>query len=89
MRSSSTGKRGLEKLSMPIFGSSFALTLSDREVWMVASEFIERYSEFATVEAAKQADWFLQKGDLAGQRNWLRVVKGIASMTAANGETAN
>lgn len=68
---------------------AFALTLTDREVWMVAREFIERHSDLAGIEAAKQADWFLQRGDLAGQRNWLRVVKAIVAMTDPTGETAN
>lgn len=74
---------------MPLSEPAFALTLTDREVWMVAREFIERHSDLAAIEAAKQAEWFLQRGDLDGQRNWTRVVKAIVLMTDPTGETAN
>lgn len=69
--------------------TSFALILSDREVWNIAGEYIDRFSDFAAIEAAKQADWFLQNGDLAGQRNWQRIVKAITFMTDADGEIPN
>lgn len=63
--------------------------ISERDVWMAAGDYIERHSEFAAIEASKQADRFLCQGGLAGQRVWLRIVKAITRMTDADGEMAN
>ena len=56
---------------------------------MGAGDFIEHHSDMAAIEAAKQADHFLSRGDLAGQRVWHRVVVAITSMTDATGDVAN
>lgn len=74
--------------STPSFLEDAAL-ISERDIWMAAGDYIERHSEFAAIEASKQADYFLSKGDLAGQRVWQRVVKAITSMTEVEGETPN
>lgn len=66
-----------------------ARILSEREVWAAAGLLIEKHGDMAAIEASKKADHFLDTGDLAGQRAWLRVVRAIVSMTDATGATPN
>lgn len=56
-------------------------TITDKEVWSIAGDLIERYGEIAAIEASKMADEYLAKGDLAGRLTWLRIVRSITAMT--------
>lgn len=59
------------------------------DTWRVAAFMIERYGEFADVEAAELADEFHNRGDLDGQRVWLNVLNAIDRLQRVQpGETA-
>ncbi len=46
----------------------------DLDIYRTANEYIKRYSENAAVHAAMRADELLAKGDLNGQRVWIRII---------------
>jgi len=56
-------------------------TISDKEVWAIAGDLIERFGDIAAVEASKRADECGAKGNLAGRLAWLRIVRSITAMT--------
>ncbi len=65
------------------------VSIPERDVWIFAGEMIANYSDLAAIEASKQADMYLQAGDLDGQAVCLRVVKAITSMTDTHDQTKN
>lgn len=59
------------------------------DIWCTASELIKGYGDTADIEAAARADTLQDKGDLEGQRVWLRVLKAIDELQKVQpGETA-
>jgi hypothetical protein len=56
---------------------------SDMDIWRSANELIKLVGDTADIEAAARADEFFNKGDLAGQRTWLRVLKAIDELRAS------
>ncbi|HEX6958136.1 MAG TPA: hypothetical protein VF194_09135 [Ferrovibrio sp.] len=66
-----------------------AAQISARDIWASAVLLIKRHGDLAAIEAGKKADQFLQTGDLAGQRIWLRIMHAIAAMTDTEGQPRN
>ena len=54
--------------------------ISDLDIWRSANELIKQFGDIADIEAAARADALLSKGDLDGQRVWLRILKAIDEM---------
>jgi hypothetical protein len=54
--------------------------ISDLDIWRSANELIKQFGDTAAIEAAAPADALLDKGDLDGQRVWLRILKAIDEM---------
>ncbi|MEZ5833313.1 MAG: hypothetical protein R3D05_19230 [Dongiaceae bacterium] len=54
--------------------------ISDLDIWRSANELIKQFGDTAEIEAAARADALLDKGDLDGQRVWLRILKEIDEM---------
>ena len=54
--------------------------ISDLDIWRSANELIKQFGDTAEIEAAARADALLDKGDLDGQRVWLRILKAIDEM---------
>ena len=50
--------------------------ISDLDIWRSANELIKQFGDTADIEAAARADELLDKGDLEGQRVWLRILNG-------------
>jgi len=51
---------------------------------------IKHHGDTADIEAARRADEYLAKGELDGQRVWMRIVKAIDELrTVKPGETKN
>ncbi len=55
--------------------------IPDIDIYRTAQVMIRRYGDTATIEAAAHADEFLDKGDLDGQRTWLRILRAIDTLT--------
>ena len=65
---------------------------SDLDIFRTANVLIREHGEDAALEAAQRADAMLEKGCLAGQRVWKRVlaaVKEIQRQEAREGEAVN
>ena len=54
--------------------------ISDTDIWRSANELIKQFGDTADIEAATRADALLAKGDLDGQRVWLRILKAIDAL---------
>lgn len=55
------------------------LMIPDVDIWRSANELI-KHCDTADIEAAARADDFQAKGDLDGQRVWLRITKAIDTL---------
>ncbi len=47
----------------------------DLDIYRTASVLIREHGKDAALEAAQRADAMLEKGDLDGERVWLRILK--------------
>ena len=56
------------------------IVISEIEIWRTAAEMIKGYGDTADIESAARADALQLKGDLEGQRIWLRVLKAIEGL---------
>jgi hypothetical protein len=63
--------------------------ISDLDIWRSANELIKQFGDTADIEAAARADALLDKGDLDGQRVWLRILKAIDEMQKIPSSKAN
>lgn len=62
--------------------------IPDLDIWRAAALMIKHYGDTADIEAAARADEYQAKGELDGQRVWLRIAKAIDELrTAGDGET--
>jgi hypothetical protein len=62
--------------------------ISDLDIWRSANELIKQFGDTADIEAAARADALLGKGDLEGQRVWLRILTAIDELQKVQlGET--
>ena len=57
---------------------------SDLDIWRSANELVKRFGDTADIEAAARADELLAKGDIDGQRVWLRILKAIDEVRQFN-----
>ncbi len=53
---------------------------SDKDIYRSANLLIQEHGEDARIHAAQMADEMLDKGDIDGQKTWLRVLKAIKSL---------
>ena len=53
------------------------MTVSDIDVFRSAKLLVDQHGGEAPIEAALRFDAMLEKGDLDGQRVWLRILKAI------------
>jgi hypothetical protein len=50
---------------------------SDLDIWRSANLMIQQHGDLADIEAATRADELLAKGDIEGQRVWMRILRAI------------
>lgn len=58
--------------------------ISNREIYRTATVMIREFGSEAHLQAAMRADEFLDKGDLEGQRTWLRISKAIEELASTD-----
>ncbi len=51
--------------------------VSDLDIFRSAKLLIDQHGEDAATHAAMEADKLLAKGDMAGKRTWVRIMKAI------------
>ncbi len=56
--------------------------IPDKEIYQAATILIKRYGDDAPIQAAMRADELLEKGDLDGQRIWIRIVNAVEEFLA-------
>ncbi len=54
--------------------------ISNLDLWHAVQVLIKRYGDGAAIEAAMRADEFLDKGNLDGQRLWIRIMQAIKKL---------
>ena len=59
----------------------------DLDIYRSANLLVKQHGTEARIEAAMRADAMLDKGDLDGQRVWLRIVKAVGELLARGRET--
>ncbi len=52
------------------------------DIWRAANLLIGRHGADADLEAARMADAMLNRGDIEGQRVWMRIRRGIKELQA-------
>lgn len=64
--------------------------IPDIDIWRAAALMIKHYGDTADIEAATRADEYLAKGELYGQRVWMRIAAAIDELrTVKPGEVKN
>lgn len=53
---------------------------SDLDIYRSAAGIIRGHGEDAAIEAARRADEMLNKGDIDGQRAWLRILAAVQEL---------
>ncbi|MCH7888318.1 MAG: hypothetical protein IIA00_03465 [Proteobacteria bacterium] len=61
--------------------------VSEIDVFRSADALVKQHGDEAAIHAAMRADAMLDKGDLDGQRVWLRIVKAVGELLARGRET--
>ncbi|MCH7888322.1 MAG: hypothetical protein IIA00_03485 [Proteobacteria bacterium] len=56
--------------------------VSDLDIYRCASLTVQQHGTEAPIHAAMKADAMLEKGDLDGQRVWLRILKAVEELLA-------
>ena len=54
--------------------------ISERDIYRTANLMIRKHGSKAHIHAAMRADEFSEKGDLDGQRTWLRIIRAIEDL---------
>jgi hypothetical protein len=58
------------------------------DIWRSANELIKEFGDLADIEAAARADAHENKGNLEGQRVWLKILNAVVELQKARpGET--
>lgn len=57
----------------------------DLDIWRAANLLIGQHGDDAEITAASRADDLLDRGDIDGQRVWLRIRAAIAELRAPSG----
>lgn len=60
------------------------LVILNTDIWRCAALMIANYGDVANIEAASEADVMLAKGDIDGQRVWMRIAKAIEELRMVN-----
>lgn len=55
---------------------------SDTDVYRSAKYMIKEYGDGAATFVARWADYLLEKGDVKGQRTWLRILNAIEELSS-------
>ena len=64
--------------------------IPDIDIWRCAALMIKQYGDNAAIEAAGRADEYREKGELDGERVWVRITEAIDELrTVKPGETRN
>jgi hypothetical protein len=58
--------------------------ISDRDIYRTANLMIHKHGSEAHLQATMRAHQLLDKGDLDGQRTWLRIIKAIEDLTSTD-----
>lgn len=62
--------------------------IPDIDIWRAAALMIKHYGDTADIEAAARADEYQAKGELDGQRVWMRIAKAVDELrTVKSAET--
>ena len=56
------------------------MTVSDLDIYRAANLLVKRHGTEATIHAAMNADAMLDRGDIDGERVWLRIMKAVEEM---------
>jgi hypothetical protein len=59
------------------------MPVSEREIWACANTLIKQHGQDAWFHAAQRADELGARGDIAGQRTFLRILRRIETLTDA------
>ena len=59
------------------------MVISDLDIYRSARLLIDQHGDEAPIRAAMQADAMLDKGDLDGQRVWLRILRAVKDLLHA------
>ncbi len=51
--------------------------ITDLEIYRAANQLVKRYGQDAELEAAKQADAMIERGDPEGLAVWKRILKAV------------
>ncbi len=54
--------------------------VSDLDIYRSAKLLVDRHGEDAARHAAMEADKLLAKGDMAGKRTWVRIMRAIEEL---------
>jgi hypothetical protein len=55
---------------------------SKMDIYRSANYLIKEHGDQAAIFAAMQADYLLERGDVDGQRTWLRILKAIEELSS-------
>lgn len=67
----------------------WAVTISDLDIYRSAAVLIRQHGEDASLEAARCADAFLEKGDADGERVWLRILAAVKVLQCTSLQKSN
>ena len=56
------------------------------DIWRSAKLLVEGHGKEATVHAAMRADELLAKGDIDGQRTWMRILRAVEELLRQRGD---
>ena len=59
------------------------MTVSNIDIYRSAKLLVDQHGAEAPIEAALRFDAMLEKGDLDGQRVWLRIIAAVNDLLAA------
>ena len=60
-----------------------AMTVSDLDVYAAANLLVKPHGAEASIQAAKNADAMLEKGDLDGKAVWLQILRAVKDLLHA------
>ncbi len=66
--------------------AAFAAVTENIDIWRAAKLLVDRHGDEAPVHAAMRADELLAKGDIEGQRVWMRILRAIEELLRGRGD---
>ena len=58
-------------------------SLPELDIWRAASLLIRQHGSDAEIMASQRADMMLERGDIEGQRVWMRIRRAVLELEAA------